>query len=80
MFFRPIRVGNNAFAVRWDILPNAEQEIMRRIGNHVLKINAEDWFDIKQPIVYDVIVDLPPSAMRVYKEMERNLFVELEGE
>lgn len=80
MFFRPIRVGNNAFAVRWDILPNAEQEIMRRIGEHVLKVNAEDWFDIKQPIVYDVMVDLPPSAMRVYKEMERNLFVELEGE
>ena len=79
-FFRPIRIGNNAFVARWEPLRWAPDEIMRLIGDHVLKICAEDWFDIKQPIVHDIMVNLPPGAMKVYKEMERDLFVELDGE
>lgn len=76
-FFRPVRVGANAFAVRWVPLPTAEQAVMERVNDLTLKLNAEDWFDIEKPIVSDVRVKLSADVMKLYRDMERRLFMEL---
>lgn len=80
MFFRPIRVGNNAFAVRYDLMPGMDKAITDRIAKYVLRVNAEDWFDIEKPIAVTVEVALPPGAMKTYREMERDFFTELDGD
>lgn len=77
-FFRPIRVGRDPHALRWDPLPGAEQQIMKRIDDVVVKINAEDYFDIEEPIVQTLTVELPPKVRKLYDRMEREFYLELE--
>ncbi len=44
-----------------------------------LAFNPKDWFDIKDPIVVPVYVDLPAEARKKYREMERDLFTHIGG-
>lgn len=61
------------------ILPNAHEEIHSLISDVCLSIRPEDWFDLAAPIVNVIEVDLPPSVRRSYRELERDLFTELQG-
>lgn len=58
---------------------NAQDEIQRVLSDICLTIRAKDWFDLKEPIVSTVYVDLPPKAREVYNAMEKEMFSELEG-
>lgn len=54
-------------------------EIQGLMADIALTVNAADWFDLADPIVNNVYVDLPPRARGLYDEMEKNFFIELEG-
>ena len=77
VYFTPIRVGANAFAVKYKPRDFAEKAILEKTKDLTLKLNAEDWFDIKKPIVFDVTVRLPKPIENLYHQMERNLYAEL---
>lgn len=76
------------FEIRWfykgydgfSIKPHsfAQEQIETLLKDCCLSIRAEDWFDLKEPIVNRIYVDLPPKAMAQYKEFERKMFIELE--
>lgn len=53
---------------------HAEEEIKHRLSDLCLTLDPKDWFDLKDPIVNVVEVQLPPSAKIKYREMERELF------
>ena len=74
-WFRPHPDGQSA----WIPLPFAEPQIHAALADCTLAIRAADWFDIKDPIVETVYVDLPAKARRAYKEMQNKLFMELNG-
>ena len=59
--------------------PHAQPEIHERIKDVALALNPKDWFDIADPIVERVYVDLPPEAKKHYREMEREMFMQLKG-
>ncbi len=79
----------DAFKTRWfqrsfsgygaTALPHAQQEIQDRLRDVCLTIDAADWFDLEAPIVNNILVDLPPKARGIYREMEREMFAEIEG-
>lgn len=79
----------DAFKQRWfqrsfnghgvNALPHAQQEIQDRLRDVCLTIDAADWFDLEAPIVNNIVVDLPPKARGIYREMERQMFAEIEG-
>lgn len=73
-WFRPKKSGYGS-----EPLAHAQDEIQTRLKDVVLALNAKDWFDLKDPIVNVIKVDLPPKARKHYKEMERELFTVLEG-
>ena len=85
------RLGNTftAFKNRWfyqdfngyGVKPHefAQAQIQARLSDCTLSIKAEDWFDVAAPVVTDLWVDLPTKAMRLYRDMEREMFIELEG-
>lgn len=85
------RLGRSfdAFRQRWfqksfdgfsmDALPNAQEEIHARIADLCLTIDAKDWFDIDAPIRKTIYVDLPVKARKHYKEMEKQMFTEIDG-
>lgn len=59
--------------------PHAEGEITKLIADVAVAFNPKDWFDVKQPVVVPIYVDLPPAARSKYREMERDMFTELAG-
>lgn len=65
--------------MRYEPLPGADRLIHYKISDIVLKINAEEWFDVKQPIFSTVAVDLPDTARRLYTKLEREFLAELES-
>ncbi|MDP3939592.1 MAG: DEAD/DEAH box helicase [Deltaproteobacteria bacterium] len=60
-------------------LQGAEAEIHARLKDVCLTLDPKDWFDLREPIVNDVYVELPPAARKLYREMEKDLFIQLEG-
>jgi SNF2 family DNA or RNA helicase len=57
----------------------AHGEISGLLKDICLTLDPKDWFDLKEPIVTPVYVDLPPAARRMYKAMEDEMFLEIQG-
>lgn len=57
----------------------AAEEVQELIKDVCLSIKAEDHFDLKEPIRSVVEVEMAPSAKQLYKQMEKNMYVELES-
>lgn len=60
-------------------LPFAQEQIQDAIRDVTLTIEAKDWFDLKEPIINKVRVQLPPAVRDLYRKMEREFFFEIEG-
>ena len=58
---------------------HAQAEIQELLGDICLTIDAKDWFDLKEPIVNNIYLDLPTKARKLYKDMEDKYFMEIEG-
>ena len=77
-WFRPERVGKDAFAVKWVPMPHAQDEIQAAVNDLTLKLNAEDWFSLEDPIVTNSEVTLPTRAHQQYIDRENEMLIELE--
>lgn len=77
IYFTPIRVGANAFAVKYEPRGFAEEAILKKTQDIAIKLNAEDWFDIQKPIVVNVEVEIGEQVMKAYRSLERNLYAEI---
>lgn len=60
-------------------MPHAQAEIEAALRDVCLTIDAKDWFDLEEPIVNNIYFELPVKARRMYKDMEKELFMELDG-
>ncbi len=79
----------DAFKQRWfrpdpsgfgiQALPHAQAEIQAALADVCLTVEAKDWFDLREPIVNNIFVDLPMRARKHYVEMEKQMFTELDG-
>ena len=58
-------------------LPHAQKEVEAKLSDICLSLKAEDWFDVREPIVNKIYVDLPSKARALYKQMENDMFVQL---
>lgn len=58
---------------------HTQGEIQAALQDICLTIDAKDWFDLKEPIVNNIYVDLPPKIRRLYDEMEKDFFIKLES-
>lgn len=76
-WFRSERVGDNAFATQLRPLPFAQEQIEDRVRDVTLSLDARDHFDISEPIVNVIRVDLPKKAHALYRDMEREMFIQL---
>ena len=59
--------------------PFAEDEIYNKLRQTCLTVKAEDWFDVEEPLVSKIYVDLPGKARKIYDKMEREMFAEISG-
>lgn len=72
---RWFRTAHNGFGMV--PLPHAQAEIQDKLRDLCLTVKAEDWFDLRKPIVTDIMVDLPMKARKHYAEMEKEMFTQL---
>lgn len=79
----------DAFKQRWftqsydgfsvEARPHAQAEIQKALRDLCLTIDAKDWFNLREPIVNNIYVDLPAKARAKYEDMEKRMFMELSG-
>ena len=60
-------------------LPEAQVEMQDKLRDICLTIDAKDYFDLDEPIVNNIYVDLPIRARQLYDDMEKQMFMELDG-
>ncbi|MEX3555284.1 MAG: DEAD/DEAH box helicase [Burkholderia gladioli] len=59
-------------------LPNAQEQIHAALADCTISLDPADWFDLQAPIARTVYVDLPSGARKLYRDMERRMFMELD--
>lgn len=70
---------DNPYARTRFLLPGAEEQIYQKLSDCTITVRAEDFMDLP-PLVENVVpVELPPKARKHYRELERELFTQLEG-
>jgi SNF2 family DNA or RNA helicase len=77
-WFQSIQVGSDRNATQVTPLPFAQTQIEDKVRDLCIALNAKDYFDIAEPIVNVIRVQLPPKARQLYKDMEKEMFLELE--
>lgn len=76
-WFQAVQVGNSRFATSLIPLPFAQEQIQDAVRDVCLTIDIQKYFNIKEPIVNVVQVDLPPKARQLYRDMEKEMFLQL---
>ena len=56
----------------------ADDKIHDLIADKAISMNAEDYLELPDRIDIDVPLELPPSAMKTYKELEKTMLAEFE--
>lgn len=65
--------------VKQIILPSSDALIHSKLADICLTLDPKDWFDMREPVVNVVEVSLPAKAMATYKEFEKELFMQIDG-
>jgi SNF2 family DNA or RNA helicase len=60
-------------------LATAQEEIQNKMRDLCLSLDARDWFDIAESIVNVIRVELPAKARALYRNMEREMFLAIDG-
>lgn len=82
-YFEPAKMGKNAqgrlVTFKYQLRPGAEAEIYEKISDICISMKAKDWLDL--PPRVDVIhkVKLKPEAQALYKKLEREYILEMDG-
>ncbi len=76
-WFKQIPTG--AGFIKVEILPHSQREIEAALSDICVAIKPEDHFDLKEPIVTVVPVDLPPAAREAYDDLHKEMVAEING-
>lgn len=68
----------NMYSGKVEALPYAQAQIQDALKDICLTLDAKDYFGLSEPIVTPIKVTLPPAARRIYTELERDMFAQLE--
>lgn len=60
-------------------LAQAQAEIQGLISDVCLSLDAKDYFNLSEPIVNKITVEMPHKARQQYRDMEKKMFLELDG-
>lgn len=74
---RWFRKSHDGFGV--EATDDAQGQIQKALTDVCITIDAADWFDLEKPIVNTILVDMPAKARILYRDMEKKMFMEIEG-
>lgn len=76
--FRDHYFASDYMGYKWEPKNYAEEDIHDSIRDITMSVRVEDHLDIRDPVHLTIPVDLPPKALRQYREMERDMVLALE--
>lgn len=86
---RRLGLSFEAFKQRWfypdrsgfGIIPHtfAAEQIQGALRDLCLSLDPRDWFDLREPVYNQVHIELPKKARKLYEDMEKRLFMELDN-
>lgn len=59
------------------IMPFAQEQIQDRVRDICMSVDVAKYLDIKEPIVNVIRVELPSAARQMYRDMEREMFLQI---
>jgi SNF2 family DNA or RNA helicase len=71
---------NGHIVYNWDLKEGSEEAIHKKIGDICISMMAKDYLDLPEKIDNKIYVNLPKRAMDQYKELEKELIIELDNE
>ncbi|KAG0289427.1 hypothetical protein BGZ96_007001 [Linnemannia gamsii] len=77
-WFQSIQAGSDRHAVKLNPLPFAQEQIEDRLRDLCISLDARDYFDTARPITHTIYVELPAKARKLYRDMEREMFMALD--
>lgn len=60
-------------------MEHAQAQIQRALADICLSLDPRDWFDLYEPAVNNIYLDMPAKARAKYEDMEKRMFMELSG-
>lgn len=78
-WFVGVQEGSHHAARSYKPRSGADDEIHAKIADISLTVDAAEYFGCDKPVVVPVVVPLPAKARKVYDQMEKELFAELEA-
>ncbi|MHA3050231.1 SNF2-related protein [Acinetobacter sp. ANC 4639] len=76
-WFQSVQVGADRNAVNLVPFAHSQKEIESKLKDLCISLEAKDHFDIDEPIVNVIEVELQGKARQIYDAMEKEMFVEL---
>jgi SNF2 family DNA or RNA helicase len=67
----------NPYTRKISLQNGSQTAIHAALSDRLLAFRAEDWLDIQKPQEIPVEVNLPPTALAQYREMEKDFFLRL---
>jgi SNF2 family DNA or RNA helicase len=64
----------------WTPMPEAESIIHDKIGDICMRLEAADYLKMPKKIVTNIELELPATARKVYKKLENEFIVQLDGQ
>lgn len=78
-WFIGVQEGQHHAAKSYKPRKGADEEIHAKIADISLTVDAAEYFGCDKPVVVPVVVPLPSKARKVYDQMEKELFAQLEA-
>lgn len=79
-YFIPDRRGAYGQVYTYKLIDGAEETIMKRISDICVSMKAEDYIELPDLIEHTIPVVLSPAEMKTYREMEREMIIDLPDE
>jgi len=71
---------NGHIVYNWKLKEGSEQAIHNKISDICISMMAKDYLDLPERIDNKIYIELPKSAKEKYKELEKELIIELDNE
>lgn len=78
-YFKPGRRDGH-IVYDWIPKPEAPERIYEKLADLCVSMRAQDWLQLPERVDVEVTVRLAPEAWEVYRQLERDLLLPLEGE
>jgi len=81
-YFQPDKRGADGTVYSYEAKPGTERNILERISDICVSMKAEDYLELPDLVYHRISVELDAKSAKAYRELERNMVLELpeEGE